>query len=318
MEPADGSESVDPAELADTVEFTPIADRLAKYFGRPAKPVQVQLGARSDVGAVRTSNEDHYIVVRRSRRRDVLMSNLPEELLPLREEDAYSIVVADGMGGTSFGQLASMLALQAGWELGGREINWPLKSSKEEVRQLMEKLELYPLLMKEALAEHARKDPKLTGMGTTLTAAYTLGGKAFIAHVGDSRAYLMRDGTLHLLTTDHTVAQRMIDAGIFAPDDEEIQHLRHMLTNCLDANDTEVHVETRRLPLENGDRLLLCSDGLTNAVEEDSIADVLESEPVPQTACDRLIDKALENRARDNVTVVIAAYQIPNEDVESE
>lgn len=311
MKPADSTE---PADLADTSEYTPLADRIAKYFGKPAKPINVEFGARSDVGAVRTANEDHYVVVRRSRRRDVLMSNMPDELLPLREEDAYSIVVADGMGGTSFGRLASVMALQTAWELGGKEINWPLKSSKEEVRQLMEKLELYPLLMKEALNERARQDPELMGMGTTLTAAYTLGPKAFIAHVGDSRAYLIRGGTLHLLTTDHTVAQRMIDAGIFAPDDEEIQHLRHMLTNCLDATDAEIHVETRRVPLKDGDRLLLCSDGLTNALAENAIADILQSEANPQHACDKLVELALENRARDNVTVVIAAYQIPGED----
>ena len=239
------------------------------------KPIVVEFGAKSDVGSVRTVNEDHFIVVRRSRKRDVLMSNLPEEVLPIHEADAYAIVVADGMGGTSFGKLASVLALQTAWELGGKEINWPLKSNKEEVRQLLEKLELYPLLMKEALTERARRQPELTGMGTTLTAAYVLGSNAFIAHVGDSRAYLMRGETLHLLTTDHTVAQQMIDAGVFVPDDKEVQHLRHMLTNCLDTNDADIHVETRQIPLQDGDRLLLCSDGLTNSVDEDAIAHAL-------------------------------------------
>jgi serine/threonine protein phosphatase PrpC len=298
-------------ELPETSEHGSLQDRFAKYFGHSPERIVVDFGARSDVGAVRTINEDHFIVVRRSRKRDVLMSNMPAELPPVHEENAYSIVVADGMGGTTFGQLASVLALQTAWELGGKEISWPMKSSKEEVRQLMEKLELYPLLMKEALTQRAREEPQLTGMGTTLTAAYTLGSNAFIAHVGDSRAYLMRGEALHMLTTDHTVAQQLIDAGIYAPDAEEIQHLHHMLTNCLDTNDVKIHVETRQIPLRDGDRLLLCSDGLTNAVDEDAIAEVLMTETSSQTACDRLVEIALKNNARDNVTVVIAGYEIP-------
>lgn len=168
----------------DTVEFTTSEELVSKFFAPEPEPVRVEFGSLSHPGKVRERNEDHFAVVQRHRTRRVLMTNLPEGLLPPSEQNAYALIVADGMGGEVFGQFASMMALRAGWELAGTEIKWPLHINEDEVAELMQKLELYPLLIQRALTERADQNAELEGMGTTLTCAYTVGPDAFLLHVG--------------------------------------------------------------------------------------------------------------------------------------
>src|SRR5262245_52589220 len=179
-------------DLADTVEMAgpeAASDALSKHFLPGPSPVSVEFGALSHPGKVRPNNEDHYLVVRRRRARSVLLTNLPEGYLPATEQDAYAMVVADGLGGAEFGELASMLALRLGWELGLDEIKWTLKVNEREAQEFLDKVRLALRTIDQTLQERGRLDPALYGMGTTFTAAYTTGTEAFIAHVGDSRAY---------------------------------------------------------------------------------------------------------------------------------
>ncbi len=141
-------------------------------------------------------------------------------------------------------------------------------------------------------------------MGTTLTVAYSVGPEAFIAHVGDSRAYLYRADVLRQLTRDHTRAQECLDAG--EPVLSRSWH--HMLTNCLGGSGRPVRVEFHRLHLEDGDQLLLCTDGLNDLVREADIAAILGRRGVPQEAARALVDAALTGGGRDNVTVIVARY----------
>jgi protein phosphatase len=163
------------------------------------------------------------------------------------------------------------------------------------------------------LVESGQRDRSLTGMGTTLTAARSLGRDLVITHVGDSRAYLLRGGNLLRLTRDHTFAQLLVDAGQLAPADVAHSPHRHVLTNALGGSSADVQVDTDRLRLEDGDRLLLCSDGLTDLVDDGSIASILLETTRSSDACDRLVQRALDAGGRDNVTVIVAAYQIPEE-----
>jgi protein phosphatase len=166
-------------------------------------------------------------------------------------------------------------------------------------------------LVHEALQEKARLDPKLRGMGTTMTAAYSVGDDLFVAHVGDSRAYLFRDGKLQLLTHDQTQAQRMADVGLIPQKEVGRHRLRHVLTSALGGLEKAVNVDIQRLKLIDGDRLLLCTDGLTDMVEDQAIAQILAGAGSSNDASSRLLDQALENGGRDNVTVVVAGYRIP-------
>ena len=163
------------------------------------------------------------------------------------------------------------------------------------------------------LVDRGRRDPALRGMGTTLTAARSLGRDLLITHVGDSRAYLLRARGLHRLTRDHTYAQLLVDTGQLAPDDVAGSRHRHVLTNALGGSSEDVLVDTDRLQLEDGDRLLLCSDGLTDLVDDATITSILLEATRSSEACERLVQRALDSGGRDNVTVIVAAYRLPEE-----
>jgi len=297
----------------DTLPEVTTEDLVAKYFGPTTPQVQVDFGAMSHPGKVRPNNEDHYSVVRRRRSRDVLFTNLPARLLPQVAEDAYGMAVADGIGGSAFGEIASMLALRTGWDLTTNAFKWHFKASEREAEEVLEMLKLYGQLINRALLERAEADPRLSGMGTTITAAYTIGLDAFIGHVGDSRAYLFRDGSLERLTRDHTLAEEMVEAGVIPNVEAASRYMRNMLVNCLGGRTKEVDVEVNHVQLAHGDRLLLCTDGLTDMVAEAEITRILGRQIRPDDACHELVDLALEHGGKDNVTVVLAAYGLPAE-----
>jgi protein phosphatase len=297
---------IDPQET-DTAEFPAFDDLLAKHFGPSPPPVRVTFGAVSHPGLVRTNNEDHYLVVERRRTRKVLLTNLPAGVLRPADDTAYVLAVADGMGGTAFGELASMMALRSGWEQTPQTIKWTWIINDREVEELKERVELIFQRINQDLREHGEVDPDCAGMGTTLTGAYTVGPEAFIGHVGDSRAYLYRDGTLTQLTRDHTLAQQFLDAGL--PVLSRSWH--HRLTNCLGGGPgRELHVEFLHMRLADGDRLLLCSDGLTDMLRDKEIARILGRDDHPQVTAHALVEAALKNGGKDNVTVVLAHYEV--------
>ena len=280
-------------------------------FAKQHVPTEARFGAGTHTGKVRERNEDHFLLVRRRRSRQVMQSNMPESFPAASEEDGYVMVVADGIGGGGFGHLASRLALEAGWALGGDEINWSFRATPKEIDDVLAKMKLYPLLIHKALIRETREHPELRGMGTTFTAAYTIGNDAFITHVGDSRAILIRQGRLTQLTTDQTLAEYFAKANELARTGEEFKRMSHVLVSCLGAVDDSVDVETQHFELQHGDALLLCSDGLTDMVSNETIAETVQQNADPQQACDRLIELALEAGGRDNITIVLGYYSIP-------
>ncbi len=148
-------------------------------------------------------------------------------------------------------------------------------------------------------------------MGTTLTLAASLGTDLLVAHVGDSRAYLMREGRLQRLTHDQTLAQGMVDAGLITAEKAAKHTLRHVLTGVLSANGKTVPLEVAWFKLVDGDQVLVCSDGLTEMVTEAAITDALNQPGPAADICQTLVDLALKAGGRDNVTVVLARYRIP-------
>jgi protein phosphatase len=298
------------ASSADTAEFSAVTDVFAKHFGPSPPPVHVTFGALSHPGLVRPKNEDHYLVFERRRIRSVLLTNLPAGFLPTADDVGYVLAVADGMGGAAFGELASMLALRSGWEQSAGAVKWTWIINEREIEELKERVEIVFRRIGQALLNQAQVQPETAGMGTTLTGAYTIGPEAFIGHVGDSRAYLYREGRLTQLTRDHTLAQDCLDAGL--PVASRSWH--HLLTNCLGGPGGDVHVEFHHLRLTDSDQLLLCTDGLTDLVRTDEIANILGRNAHPQEAAEELVHRALEYGGKDNVTVVLARYAMNKSD----
>jgi protein phosphatase len=174
---------------------------------------------------------------------------------------------------------------------------------------------IHPAAFERALVEadervrrEASQRPELSGMGTTLTMAYVSGREAFIAHVGDSRCYLLREGTLHRLTRDHTLVEELVRRGLVRPDEAAKHSLRHVIVNVVGGNEAGVNVEARRVTLHPGDRLLLCSDGLTEMVPDGELQSILHLDKEPAWSCQRLIEMANNNGGKDNITVVVAHF----------
>jgi serine/threonine protein phosphatase PrpC len=302
-----------PENEIDTAEFAQDAGSSGTERPQPfSSLVQVDFGAISDVGKVRTNNEDHFRIARTSRTMRTLMSNLPPGQVPDYFEDvAYSMVVADGMGGEAAGEVASMMAITIGVNLRLNDVKWNLKINEQEARDLMDRACRMIHQIDEELAERARSDPALHRMGTTLTTTYSLGDDLFLFHVGDSRAYLCRGGRLRQLTRDHTVAQALADAGQIEAEEVASHRMRHCLTNVMGSQTGRLHVEMLQVRLLDGDRVLLCTDGLTEMAHEDEILEILRGIEGSGQACRAVVDLALQHGGKDNVTVLIARYRIP-------
>ena len=274
--------------------------------------IEVDISGMSDLGKVRLNNEDHYLIVRLGRSFQTLMTNLPAGSVPDQfDEIAYAMVVADGMGGMAAGETASSLAINTLVSLVLNASNWIMRIGEGEAEEVMRRNVERFRLANEALIEKAASDQRLSGMGTTLTMAVSVGTNLFIAHIGDSRAYLYRQGELHKLTNDHTVAQKMIDAGLITSEDEVVRDFRHFLTQAIGMHKGPFKPEVQLLQLAGGDQLLLCSDGLTEPVNDEKIAAVLQKENSAAGACQTLVDLALEQGGPDNITVTVARYKIP-------
>ena len=270
--------------------------------------LEIDLGAASHQGHVRENNEDSYLVIRFGRSLENLLTNVDHEFLNRNYSSrGYGMLVADGMGGMAGGEVASRLVLTKLIELLVDTSDWVLALQREhDVMTVLERMTARFLQLDETVRNEAASDQTLQGMGTTLTVAGVLGSDLIVGHVGDSRAYLLRDDALKQLTTDHTLAQALIDAGVANRDDPASRSMRHVLTAAVGSLGEQVDPQVQRFKLQPGDQLLLCTDGLTETVEDDTIAQVLRDAESAQTACQSLVDLALAGGGVDNVTVVVA------------
>ena len=274
--------------------------------------VEVDLSALSHMGHRRANNEDHYLVLRIGRTLETLSTSLPAGVVPARDEEVnYVMIVADGMGGHAAGEIASQTALSALIGLALELPDWILRVDQAHVRDMEERARSRFQKVSEMVVELAQREPALQGMGTTLTVARSLGRDLMITHVGDSRAYLLRAGTLHRLTKDHTFAQLLVDLGRMTPEEAARSSHRHALTNVIGSTTTDLEVDTEFLKLEDGDRVLLCSDGVTDLLDDHTLTNILLESVNSRDACERLIQRALDAGGRDNVTVIVGAYRFP-------
>ncbi len=290
----------------DTLVLAPFQQFAETFFVQSETVVPIEFGASSHVGHVRSRNEDHFAVVQFRRDSEILLGSLAPKDLVVPASHSHAMIVADGMGGMKAGELASRLALQTMLELAGHASSWVMKLADADAQQIQSRVNAYVQRIQNALLEHGRINPSTAGMGTTWTSAHILGKRVMIVHIGDSRAYLFRNGELRQITYDETVAQNLIDSGI-APN--LAKRFGHILLNSFGGKSAEVTARIYYLELEPDDRILLCTDGLSDMVSDEEIALELGKQLKAQAACDRLIQRALENGGRDNVTAVLASAQ---------
>lgn len=272
--------------------------------------LSVDLGAATHQGHVRTKNEDSYLLIRFGRSLERLSTNLDEQLLEHNYDlTGHGMLVADGMGGMPAGEVASRLALAKLIELIVETSDWTLALKRnKDVKTVMDRMTQRFFQIDKILKDEAKGDDTLGGMGTTLTVAGILGNDLVIGHIGDSRAYLLRGDLFRQLTTDHTMAQALIDAGVATSDDPAPRSMRHVLTAAIGSLDNRILPQVQRFRLLAGDQLLLCTDGLTEMVDDELIARVLREAESAQSACQHLIDLALTGGGTDNITITLARF----------
>jgi PPM family protein phosphatase len=297
---------------ADTVKLSSPARLNGQQPETISSLVQVDLGALSHQGKVRLNNEDHFLIACFDRTMRTLLTSLPAGDIPARyAETVYGMLVADGMGGAAAGEVASRTAINALVDLVLQTPDWIMRPDEESAKEVLRRMDQRFQQIKQALIERAEADPSLSGMGTTMTLACSLGAELVIAHSGDSRAYLFRQGLLQRLTHDQTVAQSLADAGSIRPEEVATHPMRHVLTGAIATRGGKRPTELHQLRLIDGDQILLCSDGLTEMVTDSAIAAVLDAPGPAADACRVLVDLALEGGGRDNVTVLLGRYHIP-------
>jgi protein phosphatase len=300
--------SGDTGELRDTDSAMP---SLAEPRP-PIPPVSVDWAALSHPGLVRAVNEDHHLLVRAGRYLRTVATSLPEGVIPAEfGEVVYGIAVADGMGGETGGEVASRQAIAHLLQLVLSTPDWILGLGESEVEEVLDRAVQRFRAVNEGVVE-AGQEWHLSRMGTTLTLAWSLGAELFVAHVGDGRVYLFHEGRLRRLTRDHTVAQVLADTGQIPPEEVVTHRLRKVLTRVI-GRPGKGQPDVHRARLADGDRILVCTDGLTDMVDEAAIAAELGRGAPASETCRRLVDAALRAGGKDNVTVVVAGYSIVRE-----
>lgn len=260
--------------------------------------IRIQLFGRTDVGQIREHNEDNFVV-----------ADLTRQHRGIRQEDREQLVgprgtvlgVCDGMGGAAAGEVASQLAVDIIYEFLASGEAPP--NHDELARRLVRAVESAGInIFSEARADRTRR-----GMGTTATVAALMDSRLFVAQVGDSRAYVLRNDRFVQVSRDQSLANQLIEAGQLTEEEAETFEHNNIILQALGTAET-VQVDLTFVDLRQGDVLLVCSDGLSGMMRADEMREVLSMLPDPQAACKELIDRANLAGGHDNITAIVARF----------
>ena len=276
----------------DTAEVAPSAN---------AGEVVLKLFARTDVGQIREHNEDNFLVADLTKRsRGLLESNRVASVGPF----GHLFAVCDGMGGAAAGEVASQLAVDIIFERMSDGLEQKTSVSRDEIaRRLVRAVEVAGLrIFQEAKADRSRR-----GMGTTVTASALVDDHLFFAQVGDSRGYLLRDGILTQVTRDQSLVNQLIEAGQLTAEEAETFEHNNIILQALGTSDT-VQVDLTYAQVRRGDKMLLCSDGLSGMVRFEEIREIMRTAGEPVDICKALTERANQAGGHDNITVIIVVF----------
>ncbi|HUF36407.1 MAG TPA: Stp1/IreP family PP2C-type Ser/Thr phosphatase [Gemmatimonadales bacterium] len=263
--------------------------------------VRVSVFGKTDLGLTRDHNEDTFLVADLSTGNASLHPAVREHEIGPR---GSLFMVADGMGGAAAGEIASAMAAETIFRhLATVWTEDAEQSASRFAFRMKEAVEL----ANEDIHGYAREHPELRGMGTTVTAAGVYGDDLYLTQIGDSRAYLVRNGEAIQLTKDQSLMQRLVDAGELTEEEAEQSERRNIILQAL-GPDPRVKVDLTRQTLRRGDTLIICSDGLSGLVKREEFAQMVQSHPDLSALCSALIDLANERGGPDNLTVVAAQF----------
>ena len=278
----------------------------AQGMARPA------IFGATDVGCVRNNNEDQFLIAELERALVLMQSGFPitpgERLL---DTPAWLLMVADGMGGHDAGELASSVVVDAMTHYAFRLMPWLGTSSSSDAATVAAGLKDAAAAAQQHMREVAIRKGVSPELGTTLTMAYVRWPECLVAHVCDSRGYLMREQELFRLTKDHNLAQSMVRRGVLDEEEGRRSHFSSVLTNALGGGSDELHVDLHHFHLQAGDRLLLCTDGLYGELGDSQIQATLAACVNPSLThfcVESLIHRAKRAGGRDNVTAIVASF----------
>lgn len=243
--------------------------------------VQFRCGYQSITGNFRENNEDNGLV----------------------DPDGRYFIVADGMGGQSAGEKASELAVELIPPKLLEEIDFAAADVSE--KSIVQAIDLAVEHANAEIIALGEIDPDFHNMGTTTVLLVSVGGAFYVAGIGDSRVYLLRDGSLEQLTTDHTLTQALLDAGTISEEEAANHRYRNVLYRYLGTKEGGTGTEAKRIVPQAGDRFVLCSDGVTDGIDGEAIQSVLDAQEDPQQAAEAMVVAAQEGGSRDNITCLV-------------
>ncbi len=264
----------------------------------------------TDRGKRRETNEDQFLLATFRKVIEVSSTSLPDEYQ--REfgsrPRAHLFIVADGLGGMARGERASSVTLDAvaHYITCGMQCFYDLDEAAET--DLTDQLAESARRSHERVLADAETTSGAKGMATTLTMAYVIWPRAYVVHIGDSRCYHLRGSSLTQVTTDQTVAQRLVEKGLLDPEAAKDDPTSHVLTQAVGGQVTHISPEIATIDLEVGDAIVLCTDGLTKHVADEDIARHTAQASSAQAACEALVQDALDGGGTDNVTVTVGRF----------
>src|SRR6184192_335716 len=267
----------------------------------PHGDVVVNVFGRTDVGRTREHNEDAFVVVDLSTDNATLQPEVRRHTLGSK---GTLFMVADGMGGAAAGEIASAMAVEV--VLGEMREKW-IAADTHDPEQFVRAIRRATVAANQQIHTFAASHTEYRGMGTTATVAGLLDDTLYVAQVGDSRAYLVRDGVARQITKDQSLMQKLIEAGELTEEEAAQSERRNIILQAL-GPEPNIKVDLTYQQVRRGDVLVLCSDGLSGQVGKDDIARIVTEAPDLVAACKQLIDRANENGGPDNITVIAARF----------